>query len=77
MSEFIITDRTTEDVKKFKRKEISKSTDIFVDQISDEYDEKFWGKYNIIQPDKSLIEAYKELNKNKYLFIVNKEISGQ
>ncbi|MBN2520731.1 MAG: hypothetical protein JXB17_09525, partial [Bacteroidales bacterium] len=76
-SEFIITDRYTKDIKKFKRKDISKSTDVFVDQISKEYDEEFWGKYNIIQPDKSLIEAYKELNKNKYFFIVNKELSDE
>ncbi|MBN2520101.1 MAG: carboxypeptidase-like regulatory domain-containing protein [Bacteroidales bacterium] len=69
LSEFIITDRITKDVKKFKFKESSKPSDVFVEQIGN-YDEGFWGKYNIIKPDKSLIDAYEEL-KTTTLHIVN------
>ncbi len=59
-SEFIITDKILIDVKKFRPKETSKPTDVFVEQING-YDEEFWGKYNIIQPDQSLIDAYEQL----------------
>lgn len=73
LSEFIITDKHVKELWKFKRQDLSKSTEAFVDQIPNEYSSEFWGKYNIIQPDKSLIEAYNELNKNHYIYIINPE----
>lgn len=68
-SEFIITNRESKNIRKFKRKEITSASDIFIEQIPDEFDEGFWGKYNIIQPDKSLKEAYKELKKGNILYL--------
>jgi hypothetical protein len=64
ISEFVITDKDTVDVLRFKNNEISKSNDILVKQIS-ETDEDFWGKENIILPDEPLLETIVKLNRNR------------
>jgi hypothetical protein len=61
VSEMVITDTDTTEYRRFKRKEIAKSNDIVLDIIND-YDEAFWGKYNIIQPELPMIESMKKLN---------------
>lgn len=69
VSEFVITDKDTVDVTRFKNNEISRSNDILVKQIS-ETDENFWGKENIILPDEPLLETIVKLNKNTELKIL-------
>jgi len=64
ISEFVITDKDTTDVFRFKNNEISKSYDVLIKQIS-ETDENFWGKENIILPDEPLLETIVKLNRNK------------
>ncbi len=64
ISEFVITNKDTVDVSRFKNNEISKSNDVLVKQIS-ETDENFWGKENIILPDEPLLETIVKLNRNK------------
>ena len=64
ISEFVITDKDTVDVHRFKSDEISRSNDVLVKQIS-ETDENFWGKENIILPDEPLLETIVKLNRNK------------
>lgn len=69
ISEFVITNKDTVDVYRFKNNEISKSNDILVKQIS-ETDEDFWGKENIILPDEPLLETIVNLNKNRGMEIL-------
>ena len=69
-SEFIVTRRQTEDIDKFDRREVAQATDVFVNQIEG-YDKEFWGSYNIIQPDRSLQEAYRQLNIDKSIYLIN------
>ena len=69
VSEFVITNKDTADVYRFKNNEISKSNDILVKQIS-ETDEDFWGKENIILPDEPLLETIVNLNKNRGMEIL-------
>ncbi len=69
ISEFVITDKDTVDVHRFKGNEISKSNDVLVKQIS-ETDENFWGKENIILPDEPLLETIVKLNRNKGMEIL-------
>jgi hypothetical protein len=69
ISEFVITNKDTVDVSRFKKNEISKSNDVLVKQIS-ETDENFWGKENIILPDEPLLETIVKLNRDKGLQIL-------
>lgn len=58
VSELLITDINATELKKFARDESIKQRDIFVEMIN-EYDQKFWENYNIIQPDEDLKNAFK------------------
>ncbi|MBN2214765.1 MAG: carboxypeptidase-like regulatory domain-containing protein [Bacteroidales bacterium] len=64
ISEFVVTDKDTIDVCRFKNNEISRSNDVLVKQIS-ETDENFWGKENIILPDEPLLETIVKLNRHR------------
>ncbi len=55
-SDLLITDYTKTDLKRFKRSETFHPGDIFTEIITD-FDEKFWGQYNIIKPDEDLRKA--------------------
>lgn len=61
--EMAVTDIDTNDVKRFRAKEIAKTMNIFTDQIS-RYNDSYWEEYNFIKPDESLEEAIKKLNLN-------------
>jgi hypothetical protein len=63
MSELAVTDIMLENVEKYKFRESSKFTDIFVEQVSDFEDPAFWGDYNIIKPDESIQAAIDKLSK--------------
>lgn len=70
-SEFLITRYNSGNARRFKRKEMVKSTDILVDEIK-HYNEGFWGAYNIIKPRLSITEAYQQLSgKNSHIITFN------
>lgn len=58
VSELLITDIKTTELKKFTRNESINQRDIFVEMIN-EYDSKFWENYNIIKPNEDLQNAFK------------------
>ena len=61
--EMAITDWEKNITKKFRPKQILKSTVILSDEASGFSDPKFWGKYNIIEPEKSIESAIKKIVK--------------
>lgn len=63
VSDLLITDIKTTDLKRFSRDESLNQRDIFVEMIN-EYDQKFWENYNIIQPDEDLKNAFKNYSGN-------------
>lgn len=66
MSEIAITDRTTEGIEKFAGKERFKSHDVLNDKVYIFFDQGFWEGYNVIEPDQSIENAIRRLNR-KYL----------
>jgi len=62
VSDLLITDIQPTDLKKFTRNEAIRPRDVFVEMI-DEYDQDFWGNYNIIRPDEDLRNAFKATTK--------------
>ncbi len=63
MSEIAITDRTEEEVIKFRSRERLKKGDIFTQKLSAFADPDFWGDYNVIEPDQSIESAIRRLNR--------------
>ena len=63
MSEIAVTDRTDKEVIKFAGKERLKYNDVFVDKVSAFKDPKFWGNYNVIEPDQSIESAIRRLSR--------------
>jgi len=57
-SELLITDVKSTDLKRFPGREQFTIHDIF-SEMSMDYDENFWGNYNIIKPDEDLRKAIK------------------
>ena len=70
ISDLLVTAYSETNQKRFKRNEHFDSSDIFSDVITD-YDEDFWGDYNVIEPSKDLREALKKETQIKS-FIDNK-----
>ncbi|MCT4614837.1 MAG: carboxypeptidase-like regulatory domain-containing protein [Marinifilaceae bacterium] len=64
ITEMAITDIKDSDALKFKNKERFKRTTVLSDNISKFQDDNFWGEYNTIEPDSSIQNAIKKLNKN-------------
>lgn len=58
-----VTDKDTVNVAKFKMSESLKPNQIFIDHVSDYYDENFWGNYNIIKPEEPIEDAIKRISK--------------
>jgi hypothetical protein len=63
-----ITDKDTVNVSKFKASESIKPNEIFADRVSSEYDESFWGPYNIIKPEEPIEEAVERITKRMKKF---------
>jgi len=63
ISEMAITDIDTENIVKFKLKDTTRATDVFSEQVKDFEDPEFWGEYNIIRPEESILEATEKLAK--------------
>ena len=61
--EMAVTDRSSENVDKYRLKESIKATDILVDKTSAFKDDDFWGGYNTIKPDENIEAAIERLNK--------------
>lgn len=60
VSELLVTDIKSTGLKRFPGKEILTINDIFV-EMSMDYDQDFWGSYNIIKPDEELENAVRAL----------------
>lgn len=61
VSDLLITDIQSTDLKRFDRNESFNQRDIFVEMINN-YDPKFWENFNIIKPDEDLRNAFKNLS---------------
>ncbi len=72
-SEFLITSRIDTNVRQYRFSRTVGAHDVFVEQI-DDYDESFWGTYNIIEPGKDLKNAYRQLNVNETILLIDKHI---
>jgi len=62
-SEIAITDRDEQNVETISNKERFKKNQILNDKVGVFSDENFWGKYNTIEPDKSIEVAIRKLNR--------------
>lgn len=60
ISELLVTDIKNTDLKRFPGRELFTINDIFA-EMSVDYDENFWGNYNIIKPDEDLQNAIRGL----------------
>jgi hypothetical protein len=60
VSELVITDSDTTSVNRFRSYDLIKPNQVFA-EVSDSYDESFWGKFNFIPPEESLEEAYNKI----------------
>jgi hypothetical protein len=63
MSEMAVTDIEHENLSRYRYRESTKPTDIFVDQVDDFEDPAFWGEYNIIKPEESIEAAIERIRK--------------
>src|SRR5450759_3207688 len=63
MSEIAVTDRTDQEVIKFANKDKIKYTDVFSEKVSSFTDTKYWGDYNVIEPDQTIESAIRRLNR--------------
>lgn len=57
VSELVITDSDTTSVSRFRNTDLVRPNHVFAD-VKDSYDEAFWGKFNFIQPEVTLEEAF-------------------
>jgi hypothetical protein len=67
ISEFVITNKDTLNVVRFKTDEISRPNDVLVDQIG-ETDLEFWGNENIIIPEEPIERAIVRLGRRNHIF---------
>lgn len=63
MSEIAITDRTDQEVIKFAGKDKIRYNDVFSEKVTSFTDPKFWGDYNVIEPDQSIESAIRKLSR--------------
>ncbi len=62
-SEIAITDRDDQNVEMISNKDRFKKSHVLNDKVGVFADENFWGKYNTIEPDKSIEVAIRKLNR--------------
>jgi hypothetical protein len=62
-TEMAVTDLDYNDVERIKSAEAFKPSEIFSDRVEDFRNDEFWGDYNIIVPDESVLSAIQKLNK--------------
>ncbi|HBX47081.1 carboxypeptidase-like regulatory domain-containing protein [Limibacterium fermenti] len=61
-SEIAVTDRYTDDIVKFPRKERIRSTDVIAERVDYFQNPDFWGEYNVIEPDAEITNAISRLS---------------
>lgn len=62
-SELVVTDRSKDNVHKFKSDERLKSTEMVFDRVVEYKDDEFWEGFNVIEPEQSLEQAVKRINR--------------
>ncbi|MFC2115638.1 carboxypeptidase-like regulatory domain-containing protein [Bacteroidota bacterium] len=62
-SEMAVTDIDPENITKFKFRESARRDDIFIEKVGDFEDPDFWGEYNIIQPEESIMLAIERIGR--------------
>ncbi len=65
--EMAVTDIDSLNIVRFKKDEMVRRKDIFVEQIADFEDPEFWGDYNIIRPEESIQRAIDRMGRNSSL----------
>ncbi len=80
VSELLITDLKKSHIKKFPRKELFTLSDIFTESIQN-FDDAFWGNFNILKPDENLQTAISNSKNNAHpenkLFFLQQPISDK
>jgi hypothetical protein len=66
-SEFVITNKDTANIARFRFAEISKPRDVLVEQIG-ETDQEFWGSENVIKPDEPIEKTILRLGRKSNIF---------
>jgi len=61
MSEVAITDRHEDNVAKFPNQDVFKYNMVFAEKVQNFTDPDFWGEYNIIEPEESIVNAIKRI----------------
>jgi hypothetical protein len=73
-SEFVVTNKDTANIARFRFNEISKPKDVLVDQIG-ETDQDFWGSENVISPDEPIEKTILKLGRRNS-FLSEQEIAA-
>jgi hypothetical protein len=66
-SEFVITNKDTANIARFRFAEISKPRDVLVEQIG-ETDQEFWGSENVIKPEEPIEKTILRLGRKSNIF---------
>lgn len=66
-SEFVITNKDTANIARFRFAEISKPRDVLVEQIG-ETDQEFWGSENVIKPEEPIEKTILRLGRKGNIF---------
>jgi hypothetical protein len=66
-SEFVITNKDTANIARFRFNEISRPKDVLVDQIG-ETDQEFWGSENVIKPDEPIEKTILRIGRKSNIF---------
>jgi len=66
-SEFVITNKDTANIARFRFAEIAKPRDVLVEQIG-ETDQEFWGSENVIKPDEPIEKTILRLGRKSNIF---------
>jgi len=74
VSEFVMTNKDTADITRFRFNEISKPRDVLAEQIG-ETDQEFWGSENVITPDEPIEKTILRLGRRNNMFS-EKEIAA-
>jgi hypothetical protein len=66
-SEFVITNKDTANIARFKFAEVSKPRDVLVEQIG-ETDQEFWGSENVIKPEEPIEKTILKIGRRNNIF---------
>ena len=61
--EMAVTDMDSINVVKYKKDKIVRGNDIFIEQVADFEDPDFWGDYNVIHPEESILSSIKRMGR--------------